>query len=58
MSVNGTIVPSLDIIGLVYSIVGLASVVPTVFFFKQYSRFLDYIPVSYTHLTLPTTPYV
>ena len=27
-------------------------------FYELYSKFKDVIAVSYTHLTLPTTPYV
>lgn len=32
-------------IGLAYSIVGLTLVVPTVFIFKQYNRFLDHLQI-------------
>lgn len=36
-----------DQIALAYSIVGLTLVVPTVFIFKQYNRFLDHLQIVY-----------
>ena len=33
-------------------------IIARIFFVGLYFAFASYIPVSYTHLTLPTTPYV
>lgn len=36
-----------DQIGLAYSIIGLTLVVPSVFIFKQYNRFLDHLQIVF-----------
>jgi hypothetical protein len=40
---DGLLVPSQNIIGIVYSIFGLVLIWPIVFVFKQYFRILDYV---------------
>ena len=42
------------------SLLGMQSAIIEAYFFKNFSneRITFMIPVSYTHLTLPTTPYV
>ena len=37
---------------------GLVKVATASWFYRVFNRLVDSIPVSYTHLTLPTTPYV
>ena len=44
---DGLIVPGQNIIGIVFSVYGLALVWPIVFVFKQYLRLLDYMQFMY-----------
>ena len=49
---DGLIVPAQNIIGIVFSVYGLALMWPIVFAFKQYFRVLDYLQFMFLWATV------
>ena len=53
---DGEILPNFETVGLIYSIIGLAGVIITSLFWKEYMRFFDYIQFMYVWAIYIVTP--